>query len=195
MSSNDKNRSRKLLVPLATMAVAAAVVVGSGATWTSTTSSSVSVTSGNLKHTNSQNTKTFTVENLKPGDVSTGTLKVTNTGSLDAQLEMTQVAGATNGFYENPTTGVSDLHLQLERDGVNFYDGDFSEFSSRAWGSGTTAALAAANAGTTDETTIKFIVSLSPTANDASQSKSAAASFSFVTTQLDANTAVSSLWK
>lgn len=192
MTTNDTNRSRKILIPLATMSVAAAVVVGSGATWTSTTQSSVAVTSGNLKHTNSQDTKTFQVRNLKPGDVSTGTLLITNTGSLDSQLKMTQVAGATNGFYDN--AGTSDLHLQLERDGVNFYDGDFAEFTSKSWGGATTSALAAANAGTSDETTIKFIVSLSPTANDASQSKSAAASFSFVTTQLDGDTGLPGTW-
>jgi spore coat-associated protein N len=41
MSSHDQNRSRKILIPLATMSVAAAVVIGSGATWTSTSHSSI----------------------------------------------------------------------------------------------------------------------------------------------------------
>jgi hypothetical protein len=187
MSSNDQNRSRKILVPLATMAVAAAVVVGSGATWTSESQSSVMVTSGNIKHNNSANGMTLTALNLKPGDSQTGTLKISNTGSLPAQLKISQAATpAPTNTFSSTTAGVSDLHLKIEKTGETLpvYNGDFGEFDSKSWGSDTLAALAAANTGDSDDATFTFTVSLDPNADKSSQGQSATASFDFVTTQL-----------
>lgn len=195
MSSNDKNRSRKILIPLATMSVAAAVVIGSGATWTSTTQSSVAVTSGNILHTNSQGGKTLTISNMKPGDAYSGTLTLTNGGTLDSRLQITEGAGATNTFYK-PTAGASDLQLVVKRDATTIYSGDFDKFT--AYDSGATntvTALPKANAtNNTDDTVISFTVTLAAAANDASQSKSANATFSFVTTPLDGQTGLSGIW-
>lgn len=61
-------RTHKVLVPLATLLVAGAIAVGSGATFSSTTGSTISaMTSGSLEHTNSKNGGAiFNLTNLKP---------------------------------------------------------------------------------------------------------------------------------
>ncbi len=106
--------SRKILVPLATLAAAGAIAIGSGATFTSTTANTISsVTSGTLTHTNSKaDAAVFTLTNLKPGDTLTGSLTLKNTGSLPAAFSLTEKS-STNGFtganltleIKNATTG------------------------------------------------------------------------------------------
>ncbi len=196
MSNTSKNRSRKILIPLATMSVAAAVMVGSGATWTSTTQSSVSVTSGTILHSNSKSGKTLSVSNLKPGDTSTGTLTITNDGKLDSRLKVSQTS-PLNTFYKTTVAPIkSDLQLVVKRDGTEIYNGDFDKFT--AYDSGATnktAALPKADpVGTTDDTVFTFAVTLIAAADDTSQNKTASANFSFVTTPLDGETGLSGLW-
>src|SRR4051794_14041556 len=94
-SSNKKSR---LLVPLATLAVAAAVVVGSGADWSSSTDSSISVESGEIVHTNSRDDATLTITDLLPGESASGSLTITNTGSTTSVLDVARHAGAVNNF-------------------------------------------------------------------------------------------------
>ena len=89
--------NRKVLVPLATMLVAGAVAVGSGATFTSQSAHAVSVTAGTLHHANTNNGQTLTIAKIKPGDTKTGTLTITNDGNIDGF--------ATDAF----TCAVSDL--------------------------------------------------------------------------------------
>lgn len=106
--------SRKILVPLATLAAAGAIAIGSGATFTSTTANTISsVTAGTLTHTNSKdNAAVFTLTNLKPGDTLTGSLTLKNTGSLPAAFSLTEKT-STNTFagsnlsleIKNATTG------------------------------------------------------------------------------------------
>ena len=115
--------SRKVLVPLATLLVAGAVAIGSGATWTSTTSSSVSVTSGDLLHTNNHDDAVLTVANIKPGDTVTGTVEIENTGSLDAVLSF-QESGDTGSTF-----AAGGLNLVIKQDGVELYNGDFGGYA------------------------------------------------------------------
>ena len=193
MSSNDQNRSKKILVPLATMAVAATVVVGSGATWTTTTHSSITATSGNIKHTNNQNGATLQIANLKPGDVSTGSLTIVNDGTIDSKVALTST-GATDSFYKGGPDGIlgnaddkSDLQLAIQRNGVEFWKGDVQKFPTTDFGQA--APLAA---GKTD--TFTFVVTLNPLANDASQKKAAGIGFDFTTSPVDGNPSVSNVW-
>ena len=90
---------RKAILPLATLLAAAAIAVGSGATFTSSSANTVSaVTSGTLTHTNSKsNAAIFDLQNIKPGDTRTGDLTITNTGSLPAAFTLTEVS-STNAF-------------------------------------------------------------------------------------------------
>ncbi len=92
--------NRKLLIPLGTMLVAAAVTVGSGATWTSTTHSNVKVTGGTLIHTNDHNNATLQVTKLQPGKTVSGTVEIANTGDINSVLTLKQTAG-TSGFSSN----------------------------------------------------------------------------------------------
>ena len=85
---STKTNTRKILVPLATLLVAAAVAVGSGATFTSSSESAITATAGDLVHVNSEDGATLNVTDLKPGDTQTGSLTITNTGSLDSDLTL-----------------------------------------------------------------------------------------------------------
>lgn len=90
---------RKVLVPLATLAVASTLAVGSGATFTSQSDNTLSaVTSGTLSHSNSKDDAAiFTLTDLKPGDTAHGDLTLTNTGSLPADFGLTETS-STNEF-------------------------------------------------------------------------------------------------
>ncbi len=95
----SKNTSRKVLVPLATMLAAGAIAVGSGASFTSTTSNSISaVTAGTLTQDNSKDAAAiFTIPNMKPGDTVDASLTLTNTGSLPANFTLKEPTSA-NAF-------------------------------------------------------------------------------------------------
>ena len=171
--------SRKVLVPLATLLAAGAIAVGSGATWTSTTSNSVNVTSGSLIHTNSHDDAVLTVTGIKPGDTVTGTVEIENTGSLDAVLSF-QESGDSSAFASG------GLNLVIEQDGDEMYDGDFGDYAN------TVHNLGDLLVGDTSEFT--FTVSMPADASDANQSKTAAATYTWVTTQKDAGTTLLENW-
>ena len=96
-NERDERKTRKVLVPLATLAVAAAVAVGSGATWTSTTTNDVSVTAGSIIHSNNHDGFTLEVTKLLPGKTASGTVTIKNVGDLDSVLTLERT-DATNGF-------------------------------------------------------------------------------------------------
>lgn len=186
----SETRSRKVLVPLATLVVAGAVAVGSGASFTSTTNSATSVTAGTLVHSNTRDGQTLTIANIKPGDVRTGTLTITNTGTLDSELSLTELAGGNNGFANN-TAGNSmlDLKIQSSIDGAaatTVYDGDFGGLVD-----GTPVVVG--DLLKSKVAVITFTVTLeSEAVNDnANQGKSAKAGFRWVTTQKNDNSSVS----
>ncbi|MRJ75203.1 hypothetical protein GEV29_01495 [Aeromicrobium sp. SMF47] len=98
---------KKILLPLATLVAAGAVAVGSGATFTSTSANTISsVTAGTLSQTNSKDKAAiFTATDIKPGDTATGSLTITNTGSLPAKFSLTETA-STNTFAASSMTMV-----------------------------------------------------------------------------------------
>ena len=118
-NERDERKTRKVLVPLATLAVAAAVAVGSGATFTSQTGITASVTAGKLLHSNNKNGQTLTVTKLKPGDQATGTVTLsrgTNSNlSSDLKLVFSNVSSAFESgavkitVVGNGQSGVIDL--------------------------------------------------------------------------------------
>jgi spore coat-associated protein N len=171
--------SRKVLVPLATLLVAGAVAIGSGATWTSTTSSAVSVTSGKLLHTNSHDNAVLTLTNIKPGDTMTGTVLITNTGNIDSKLTL-QESGDTSTF------AAGGLNLNIKQDGVSLYNGDFGGFTNTAQD------LGDLNAG--QSSTFTFVVSMPANASNANQDKAAAATYTWVTTQKNSGSTLLENW-
>ncbi|MEO5651947.1 MAG: hypothetical protein ABIN79_11065 [Marmoricola sp.] len=176
---NTEKTSRKILIPLATMLVAGAVAVGSGATFTSQSASAVAVTSGILKHANDKNAQTLTAVKLKPGDVQTGSLKITNDGTLDSTLTLQETADAS-------TFTAGDLKLEITQAGVAtpLFTGNFGALDNT-----TKVDLGALPVGAS--TTVTFKISMPQTAGNENQAKSASASYQYVTTQSGDNSSIS----
>lgn len=165
---------RKLLLPLATLAVAGAVAVGSGATWTDESSIDTSVTGGTLVHVNDKDGMSLVVTNLKPGASETGTLNIDNTGSLNSTLSIMET-GATNNFEANK------LQLKIVIDGTTVFDNEFGAMvDDQAYGS---IALPEG-----DDVDVEITVRLTGDSDNDDQGKTANADFTFVTTQTDAST-------
>lgn len=119
-------KSRRILAPLATLAVAGALVVGSGADFTSQTSNTTSVVaSGTLTQGNSRNGQAiFNVANIKPGDTVTGSVVITNTGSLPSNMKLTE--DATSGFTrDNLRLKITEVNTSAGGPNEVIYDGAF----------------------------------------------------------------------
>lgn len=173
---NTTQTRRKVLVPLATMAVAGAVVVGSGATFTSESAHSVAVTSGILSHGNDHDTQTLSVTGIKPGDSKSGSLTITNDGDLDSTLSLTETTDAS-------TFAAGALKLKITKGATVLYDGDFGGLAN-----GSALDLGALPIGAT--TTVTYTVSMPTTAGNENQGQSASAAYQYVTTQTGDNSAV-----
>lgn len=172
------SKTRKLLVPLATLVAAGAIAVGSGATFTSTSGNTISaVTAGTLSQSNSKADQAiFNLSNLKPGDTVNGSLTLTNTGSLPAAFSLTEVSSA-NGFSgSNLSLAIVDTTT-----GSTVYSGTFGGLTDGAKNELGTWAPGAAHA-------FKFTVRLSADTLDADQGKSANATFKWDSVQLDGET-------
>lgn len=131
----------------------------------------------------------LTISNLKPGDVRTGTLTISNTGSVDANLAIRE-SSDTNTFFrdDNETPGdltddISDLQLKIERDDTVIYNDNFGDFTNALTDVTNGDPLLAEDLeSTNDETTFTFTVRLIATAHQDSQSEAAGASYTFTTT-------------
>jgi len=154
-------RRRRLLGSLATVAVAGTLAIGSGATFTSSTSNAASTyKAGTLEQTNSKaGSAVFDAENLKPGDTVIGEVTITNSGTLAAGYSLTQVA-AVNGFVDpsNLTFSVRDVTA-----GTTVWSGTFGEL--------TTVELGTWAAG--EAHTFELVSQLKPSAGDEEQGMSA----------------------
>ncbi len=171
-------RSKKILVPLATLLAAGAIAVGSGATFTSTSANSLSaVTSGTLTQSNSKNNAAiFNLTNIKPGDTVNGALTITNTGSLPAVFSLTETA-STNGF----SAKLLKLDITNTTTGTKVFSGTFGDLVDGAKNDLGTVAPGAANA-------YQFSAKLDATAPNAEQGKTASASYTWDSVQTDATT-------
>jgi spore coat-associated protein N len=170
---------RRALVPLATLLAAGAITVGSGATFTSTSSHPVSsVTSGTLSHSNSaENQAIFSLTNIKPGDSVTGTLTITNTGTLPATFGLTEVSSA-NGFTDVARSDYLSLTITNTTTNAVVYTGTFGGLVD-----GAKTDLGAFQAGAAN--TYAFTVSLAADAPNTQQGKTASALYQWDSVQLD----------
>ena len=170
--------SRKVLVPLATLAAAGAIAVGSGATFTSQSNNTISaVTAGTLKHTNSKDgAAVFDLTNLKPGDTLNGSLTLTNTGTLPAAFSLTETS-STNGFSGDNLT----LAITNTATGASVYTGTFGGLVD-----GAKTDLGVVEPGVA--TTYRFTVKLASTTPNADQGKSASAAYRWDAVQLSGTT-------
>lgn len=172
------NNRTKILVPLATLAAAGAIAVGSGATFTSQSGNTISaVTSGTLTQSNSKDgAAIFNLVDLKPGDVLNGTLTLTNTGSLPAKFSLTEVSSSNAFTGANLTLAITDVTT-----GATVYDGTFGGLVD-----GTATALGTYQSG--DAHQYRFTVKLAQDTPNADQGKTAGASYRWDAVQLDGTT-------
>jgi len=172
-------RSRKrLIVPLAGLLVAAAITVGSGADFVANSVNSANAFStGTLTQSNSKSgSAIFNASNLKPGDTLNGTVTITNSGSLPADLTLTE--DAVNGFVTK-----SNLSLVISRAGESapVWSGTFGDLTAAgALNLGTFAAGEARD--------YTFSTTLAQSATNAEQGKNATAKYTWNSTQAAADT-------
>lgn len=178
MSTATTPRHRKALVPLATLLAASALVVGSGATFTSQSDNTVSsVTSGTLSHSNSKdNAALFDLTGLKPGDSLTGGLELTNTGDLPAAFSLTE-ASSSNGFSDD----MLSLTITNVTSKTSVYTGAFGGLED-----GVKNELGRLAPGRT--AAYRFTVTLDQDATNTEQGKSATAAYEWDAVQLDGQT-------
>jgi len=115
-------RRLMVLVTLAALVLTAAVVIGSGASFTATSANPGNVfTAGSLYIDNSlEGTAILTAVNMKPGDTVTGTVTLENVGTVSGAFSVTkgQVADAD---------GLGDvLQLSVAEGASSVYSGDLS---------------------------------------------------------------------
>ena len=165
----SRPRRYRVLVPLAGLAAAAALAVGSGADFTSKSVNSANAfTTGTLTQTNSKaNSAVFNLNNMKPGDTLNGSVAITNSGTLGAGFKLTETA--TNGF-----TTKSNLKLTITESGSTtpVWTGTFGELA--AAGPLTLGDWAPGQA-----KTFVFSVTLAQSADNTEQGKTATATYSW----------------
>jgi spore coat-associated protein N len=105
-----KANPRRLLLGLGALMIAAALAVGSGASFNSTSANPSNVFSaGTLAQTNSKtNAAILTASNMKPGDTATGTVDIKNTGSVTGTFSL-----ARSSLTDTPTSPAFSGKLNL----------------------------------------------------------------------------------
>lgn len=165
----SRPRRYRVLVPLAGLAAAAALAVGSGADFTSNSvNSSNAFSTGSLTQTNSKaGSAVFDLANMKPGDTLNGSVTIKNSGTLGAGFKLTETA--TNGF-----TTKSNLRLTITESGSTapVWTGTFGELTAAGplvlgdWAPG-------------QAKTFVFSVTLDSKADNTEQGKTATATYSW----------------
>lgn len=160
-------KHKRSIVGLATVLAAATVAVGSGATFTSQSANAQSsFVSGTLTQTNSKDgVAIFAGANMKPGDVRTGDVTITNTGSLPGIFTLKE-QNDTNEFQ----AGSLNLKIQDTADNSVVYNGDLGSVPAAGIGLGTFAAKGGAH-------TYRFTVTLASGAGIDDQGRSAGAEY------------------
>jgi spore coat-associated protein N len=117
---------RRSLLALATALAATAAAVGSGADFSSHSANPANTfSSGTLVQSNSKNgVAIVTGSNLKPGDVRSGEVTITNTGSLAGTFRLSE-SNSSNSF------GAGDMTMKIEditgSKQVQVYNGDIGK--------------------------------------------------------------------
>ena len=106
-----RSSPRTLLLGLGTIGLAAAVTVGSGADFTSTSANPSNIfTAGTMTHFNSKaGAAILTASLMRPGDTASGTVDIQNTGSLSGNFSLAKTVSAeTAGFASKLTIVITD---------------------------------------------------------------------------------------
>lgn len=105
-----KSSPRKALSTLGALTLATAVVIGSGANFNSTSANpGNTATAGNLQHVNSKNgSAILTVDKLRPGHDSQGTVDITNNGDIDGVFTLNK-----SNLVDTPASPAFSAKLDL----------------------------------------------------------------------------------
>ena len=106
-----KSSPRKVIASMGTLLLAAAVAIGSGANYNSTSANpSNIVTAGVVKQSNSSNNAAvLTVAHMAPGATLTGTVDLTNTGDLNSAFTL-----AKSNLTDTPASPAFSGKLDLK---------------------------------------------------------------------------------
>jgi hypothetical protein len=107
-----RRRPWRVLGALACLLLAAGLAIGSGADFTSATANpSNTFSTGTLSQTNSKNgAAILTASNMKPGDSATGSVTITNTGSIAGTFSLSK------SNLTDPVTGTGGVKLSDQLD-------------------------------------------------------------------------------
>ncbi len=171
-------RSRRLLVPLATLVAAGGIVMASGATFATSTASTGLAASGTLTQVNS-NSVAFSKTNLKPGDVVTGSVTITNKSSLPAIFTLSETEIA------NTFAPKADVTLRIVQGATSTLPAtDISSTTLGAAGTALPLGTFAAN----EVRTYTYTVTFAAGANNLQQGKAAETKYTFDSVQTAAET-------
>jgi spore coat-associated protein N len=117
-------RRLQVLVAMAALLLAVSVVIGSGASFTSTSANASNVfTTGNLSHSNSKSGAILTAAKMKPGDSVTGSVVITNDGDLAGTFTLS-TSNMTDAAVAPYTGKLSDvLTLKIMDGATQIYSG------------------------------------------------------------------------
>jgi hypothetical protein len=170
---------RQALAALGALAVAAAVAVGSGASFTASSANpSNTFAAGTLSITNSkEGLAVLTASGMKPGDTATGTVDVQNSGSLSGAFTLSQ-SGISDSDGANPLSAKLDL---VVKDCGDFSSGTPTcDAGDPAKYSGTIAAMGSTALGTfaaSEKHRYQFTVTFNSSAGNAYQGDSSSVQF------------------
>jgi len=163
--------SKKVLVPLATAALAGALAIGSGADFSSSTGNTAgSVTAGTLTQSNSKaGASIVSLTNMKPGDSVYGQVTIKNTGTLASIFSMTETDSSTftSGILQEKIEDVTTATP------VTVYSGAFGGAGTQSLGTWAPG----------DAHTYRVTVTLQQSATNTEQTKTASAGFAWNGTQ------------
>ena len=183
MSRHNTTRTRpiaaRILVPVATLIAAAALTIGTGADFVSTSVNvSNSYATGTLTQSNSKaNAAIFSLSNLKPGDSLVGKVTITNTGTLASTFKLTE--NASNGFVNK-----SNLTMRITTTAApntTLWSGTFGALT-------TAGPLALGDFAAGEAREFIFTVTLAQAADNTEQGKSASGTFTWDAIQTAAAT-------
>lgn len=173
--------SRTILVPMATLIAAGSVAIGSGATFSSESQNSVSaVTAGTLTQSNSLSKVDVVLPQMKPGDRVSGSLVLTNTGTLAGTYALYEPKSSST-FDSAEKEGTSYLRLKMSHGKTVLYDGDFG-------GLADDEAIDLGEFAPGEAKSYLFEISLDQDAPNSQQGRTASATYKWVGTQLPGDT-------
>jgi spore coat-associated protein N len=182
-------RPRRTLGALATVLAAAGLTVASGADFTAQSANpSNTFSTGTLSMSNSaDNAAVLTASNLRPGDSSTGTVDIANTGSLSGAFTLAKT-GLTDTDSGNPLSGKLNVVVDdcgafsaggsapscTDGDEVTKYSGTLAEMGTAGHGVSALGTFAS-----NDKHRYRFRVTLDGSPGNAYQGDSSTAAFTW----------------